>query len=296
MRKNMSHIRWAFDLSKWRPTKDDLLLATACIQPEEKIRLHKFVFREDFDASLIGRLMMRKFVSEAAGLDYERIRFSRDSKGKPYWDTITSNYTSADNLYVDFNVSHQGSYSVLAGIVASIKNKCLAPSIGVDVMRIEYSGGKRLDEFFRLMDRNFSTTEWRTIKQCATEREQLASFMRHWCLKESYVKNIGVGITVDLRSISFDTKGELNQSTTPRTDTTVEVHDPQPNWSFHEYLLDADHIATVSLQNSVREQSVPDAFELVDFETLMQNAKPFLEVDEEYCHQIMEKERKCLTK
>lgn len=287
----MSHIRWAFNLHGWRPSKQDLLLATACIQPEEKERLAKFVYRNDFDASLIGRLLMRKFVHQASGggLAYDRVRFCRDLRGKPYWDSsIMDNYAA----HVDFNVSHQGSYSVLAGFVAPQESPPNA--IGVDIMKIEYTGGKPLHEFFRIMTSNFSASEWRTIKGYGAEKERLAAFMRHWCLKESYVKNVGVGITVDLKAISFQIKGELNGDA-PRTDTQVEVQgELLDNWQFHEYLLDAEHIVAVSLRQGHHTQQVPaiPEFKVIDFKELMCEATALTDFDETYCEQVMSKEYK----
>lgn len=275
MSSNHEQIRWAFNLKSWRPSITELLRATSCIQREEKERLAKFVFRDDFNASLIGRLLMRKFVNETTDSDYASIVFGRDLKGKPYIN---------GNASVDFNVSHQGSYSVLAG-VAGTQSK-----IGVDVMRIEYSGGKSLDEFFRIMTRNFSTSEWVEIKKPASEREKLSAFMRHWCLKESYVKNIGVGITVDLQKISFSTSDalEVNQVVTT---TCLDVNGlRQTNWRFEESLLDEEHIVAVAVEDP-QIQDIPK-FETISFEQLMENSSPLLEQDEDYCQKILAKQYK----
>ena len=183
--------RWAFNFSKWEPTEKELLLATSCIQVEEKARLAKFVFRKDFKASLVGRLLMRKFVSKYTGISYNKVNFRRDCREKPFYETTD---TAAQT--VSFNVSHQGSYAVLAGEVEKI-------NIGVDVMKLEYSGGKKTEDFFRLMDSQFTDNEWKTIKGplWSSDYDKISRFYRHWALKESYVKAIGVGITMDLKKI-----------------------------------------------------------------------------------------------
>lgn len=302
------HARWAFDLSAWRPSRADLLLATSCIQTEEKERLNKFVFRNDFDASLIGRLLMRKFVHDSTGMPYASIRFGRDARGRPHLLDIAAVSAaavaaSAPTMYehgLDFNVSHQGNFSVLAGHLPAASKM----SIGVDVMKIEYTGGKPLAEFFRLMQRNFSTGEWANIRSQTSETAQTKSFMRHWCLKESYVKNIGVGISIDLKSIDFAVRTpELRiDSTTPVTDTKLSVSGERAiGWTFEESLLDDQHSVCVALQrepndnSSSEECSDAHKFDVISFDELMRGADPLLEADDEYCNEVLRKEYKAVT-
>lgn len=161
---NAKSIRWAFKFSKWSPTYADMKLASSCIQVEEKERLARFVFKKDIKSSLIGLLMMRKFVSEASGEPYNEIQFIRDDKGKPH---LVDN-----SIKLNFNVSHHGDYVVCVGEVGETM-------LGVDVMKLEYTGGKSLAEFFRIMNRQFSPQEWITIKGNGNEKEQIAMFCRY---------------------------------------------------------------------------------------------------------------------
>ncbi|XP_058456165.1 L-aminoadipate-semialdehyde dehydrogenase-phosphopantetheinyl transferase [Malaya genurostris] len=287
--RNGGHVRWAFDLSGWRPTLTDLLLATSCIQPEEKQRLAKFVFRDDFNASIIGRLMMRRFVQLATGLQYDRIQFGRDVKGKPYLKN--------EGFMVDFNVSHQGRYAVLAGMLTSGDESlelAAMPKIGVDVMKIEYAGGKPLTEFFRLMNRNFSDEEWRYIRSRNHESEQIEAFMRNWCLKESYVKNVGVGITVDLRNISFTIKSNILSRNNVICDSTLKVNDEfMRNWRFEESLIDENHCVAVALENVPPHVDLSqNCFEILDYSELMEGNIPLLANDVSYCETVASKDYK----
>jgi phosphopantetheine--protein transferase-like protein len=282
------HARWAFDLSKWRPNLEELLLATACIQPEEKIRLAKFVFRDDFDASLIGRLLMKKFVGDATGVPYNSIKIARDDRGKPFLMQPEPN----NDCHVDFNVSHQGSFSVLAGVV---QKPVVDPTlkIGVDVMRIQYSGGKPLNEFFRLMNRNFSNDEWVNINRTTKDRDRLKTFMRHWCLKESYVKNMGTGITVDLRQISFRIRTPEIDSKHVVNNTLLELNgELNHDWMFEESQLDDEHCVAVSLNKSDVTSGTPVNFELVSFDELLAAHVPLLPNDIEYCKKVLQNEYK----
>ncbi|XP_025829726.1 L-aminoadipate-semialdehyde dehydrogenase-phosphopantetheinyl transferase [Agrilus planipennis] len=225
-------VRWTFNISKWQPTVQDIKLATSCIQPEEKARLAKFVFKNDFKASLIGRLMMRKFVHDVTKVPYNSIKFSRDNKGKPV--------VISPETVLALNVSHQGDFAVLAGEAG-------LSMIGADIMKVEYTGGKSLSEFFRIMSRQFSVSEWITIKSCKSEDEQLGSFYRHWCLKESYVKAIGVGITISLQDLSFKIKTPCLSEKNVITDTELYVKNEKQNWIFEESLINNKHIVAVAL-------------------------------------------------
>lgn len=157
-------VRWAFNVSKWCPSFSDMLLASSCVQVEEKEKLSKFVFKKDAKSSLIGCLMMRKFVSENSNKPYNEINFVRDEKGKPHF---------IDNvLKLKFNISHHGDYVVCVGEIGDVE-------VGVDLMKLEYTGGKPLQEFFRIMNRQFSQQEWITIKGAGNEQEQTAMFCRY---------------------------------------------------------------------------------------------------------------------
>lgn len=287
------HARWAFNLSAWEPTITDYMEATKCVQKEEKERLAKFVFRNDFNASLIGRLLMRQFVHQATNLDYNLITFARDARGKPYLATNVKNYN------IHFNVSHQGSYSLLAGFVNEVvgggdsDTSSKSIKIGVDVMETKYSGGKDVDEFFRLMDRNFSIHEWKYINKHRTDDDKIRAFMRLWCLKESYVKNIGVGITVDLQMISFNVTSPILRPETVCIDTTLTVAGvDKPNWLFEESLIDEEHCVAVSIENLSKNESedyTPLSFEILDFKQLMENSLPLLTEDLDYCEGVVKK-------
>lgn len=280
----------------------DLELATACIQPEEKQRLAQFVYRDDFNASLIGRLLMRRFVSSCMpDIDYNGIRFERDAHGKPYLRPERADKSSDQRPHaphIDFNVSHHERYAVLAGTCAPHSAAEMpAERIGVDVMRTQYSGGKPLNEFFRIMQRTFTPNEWQAIRLGSDEPKQAHTFMRHWCLKESYVKNIGVGITVSLQTIDF----RLNTANL-RTDAVLRDSQccvdgrPLDNWIFEESMLDAEHCVAVAIANPTTDYRMRCAdelrFEMIDFEALMRGAQPMHDTDTEYCRQILAKEYK----
>lgn len=275
--KMSSAVRWAFNWKEWDPCWQEFEHAISCVQSEEKARLGRFVFRKDVRASLAGRLLMRKFINEYAGLPYDQVTFVRDERNKPLLKDSAVN--------VSLNVSHQGSYTVLAGEVRDVK-------IGVDVMTLGYRGGRSVSEFFRLMNRNFSAAEWQEIKGSAPgkpEREQVSMFYRHWALKESYVKALGVGIVVDLSNIDFRTKSKLSENRIT-TDTVLYVDGIEQNWLFEESLLDSQHCVVVALQKDEKSPSCDDnTFEMMDYDKLMAHSVPLFPTDSQYATEYFAK-------
>lgn len=275
-----SAIRWAFNWKEWNPSEREFEYAISCVQNDEKTRLGKFVFRKDVRASLVGRLLMRKFVNEYTGLPYDKIVFIRDENNKP----ILKN----NSTVVSFNVSHQGSYTVLAGEIRDIR-------LGVDVMALEYTGGKSISEFFRIMNRNFSSVEWEEIRGSALEKsetEQISMFCRHWALKESYVKALGMGIVVDLRSIDFRTNSDLSEDSIT-TDTVLYIDGIKQNWLFEETLLDSQHCVAVALQENDNSLQLHNTmFEIINFDKLIAHAVPLFPLDPQYTTQYFAKSEK----
>ncbi|KAI8041200.1 hypothetical protein M5D96_005454 [Drosophila gunungcola] len=257
--------RWAFDLASWKPSLPHLSQAVASIQPEERVRLMKFHFIDDFLSSLIGRLLMRKYVSTCSGLPPDQVKFARDVRGKPYWCCWRA-----------------------------ISGECSDPDfgLGTDVMKIEYSGGKSVEDFFRLMKSKFSAQEWSYIgRPQHDERDQVKAFMRHWCLKEAYVKELGVGITVDLEKISFsvDTTHSLEVANSPLIGTSLRCHDrPMDNWHFEEHLLQEEYCAAIAFRNCLPHEQ--GRFKILGIEELLVKS-PESELEDVlgYCQRALHK-------
>lgn len=271
------NVRWAFNVKAWKPTFEQILAASSYIQTEEKERISKYLFQEDAKSTLIGRLLLRKFAHIYSSIAYEDVRLGRDGLGKPY-------LLNAGDKFVNFNVSHQGDYAAFAG--NSRKN------IGIDVMKIEPPANKNIPEFFRLMQRQFSVQEWMKIKSYPTATAQMASFYRIWCLKESYVKNIGVGITIPLIDLNFSLKSELELGKL-LVDTKLYVKNVlKDDWLFEETMLDDKHTVAVAMQVDKDEEINPVAFDFLTFDDVVKEAKPLVEPDTGFANNFLKKEIK----
>jgi hypothetical protein len=99
-------IRWAFDVSRWLPTSEEWILAMKCVKEEsERARIRRFRYAQDAKASLVGALMLRRLAT--GPMQLSAASFRRNDRGRPC-------LTDARATQWDFNVSHQGSYTVLA--------------------------------------------------------------------------------------------------------------------------------------------------------------------------------------
>jgi len=224
----MEGIRLAFKSGSWKPTRQEWLLGTSCVQPEEKERIMKFVFKKDAKSALIGRLMMRKVLSEQLKIRYNDVILNRTEKGKPY---LANEAIEPSLKNFSFNISHQGDFTVLAAEPLI--------QVGIDVMKTTYPSSSTVPAFFHTMRKQFTAYEWQTIKSQKSEWKQLEVFYRHWCLKESYVKATGTGIGHDLQALEFKINTEEFSPQTVVCDTEFYLNEMEMDrWRFEETKLD----------------------------------------------------------
>ncbi|CAH1994503.1 unnamed protein product [Acanthoscelides obtectus] len=264
-------VRWMFNFTKWSPTMSDMLLASSCIQKEEKERLSRFVFKKDLKASLIGRLMARKYVSQSTGKKYDQIKLIRDERGRPLVE---------DDPSVQFNISHQGDFTVFAGEFGDLM-------LGIDVMKLEYTGGRDLNEFFRIMNRQFSPEEWQEIKRAGDRNEQEKMFCRHWCLKESYTKAMGLGVTATLQE-KFKINTKRLSMVDIVDDTELLLKGEKMDWAIQEMLIDEEHCVALTTNKKVDKV----IFREITFEELMQDCVPLGPPDEHFARDYFNKRDK----
>ena len=71
------HVRWAFRVGAWTPSKEQWIFAARCIQTEEKQRIGRFVFQKDAKSALVSiiiifcvYLMMASVIGNSACLPH----------------------------------------------------------------------------------------------------------------------------------------------------------------------------------------------------------------------------------
>uniref|UniRef100_UPI00358F76AE L-aminoadipate-semialdehyde dehydrogenase-phosphopantetheinyl transferase isoform X3 n=1 Tax=Myxine glutinosa TaxID=7769 RepID=UPI00358F76AE len=151
-----------------------------------------------------GRLLLRKLITEVLGLPWNEIRLVRTKRGRPMLCRNPSTAILASRLAapatpghhgLDFNVSHQGGFAVLAAEERPV---------GVDVMKTELRGRGSLHDYFQTMSRQFTSLEWETIKGPASDVKKLEMFYRHWetMLDETHFVAVAIGpMTADTQEV-----------------------------------------------------------------------------------------------
>ncbi|KAE8627598.1 hypothetical protein XENTR_v10007062 [Xenopus tropicalis] len=274
----MGSVRWAFHCSSWAPSQAEWLLCARCVQPEEKERIGQFMFTRDAKAAMAGRLLMRKVIAEKLQIPWDKILLQRTEKGKPF----LCYGSSSEYPLFKFNVSHQGDYAVLAAEPYR--------QVGVDIMKTDLPGSGSIKEFFRLMDRQFTEKEWHSIRSMNSDWAQLDMFYRHWALKESFIKAIGVGLGFNLQRIEFEVSPVNMDIGKTYKQTKMFLDDEEETWAFEEILLDNQHHVAVALgevdqllhQSHKINDVTESTFELLSFEDLMASAVPMSDEDPDY--------------
>jgi len=268
---------------------------TSSIAGEELTRINQFVYQEDAKTSLLGHAMIRGFLTRATGLSSDKVRLSRSKFGKPeicgeHHVRIGKSWPSV----LDFNVSHSGDYCVLVGFWGN--ESCPDLTVGVDVTKvIEKKTKYELERFLSLMSRReFLPAEWDIVTQVQDDRQKCVNFTRLWCLKESFIKSIGLGLSFRLHRIDFR-PAEANKYNISAdklkkcfiSDTKVLV-DGQvaDDWCFLETALDESHLVAIgynfkSTNADIRILDSDGPFVEITVDSLVKDLTPLTELNEE---------------
>lgn len=144
---------------------------------EKQAKLLRLKQPEDRIRGLIADLLVRNVLMQQHGIPNDWIRFQLNPYGKLFLPDSS----------VHFNVSHSGEW-----VVAAFDDR----SVGIDVEAMEPLDYRLLSERF------FTDNECRQILQ-EEESKQLRTFYSVWTSKESYVKAVGGGLSIDLKSFTF---------------------------------------------------------------------------------------------
>ncbi|CAM2095809.1 L-aminoadipate-semialdehyde dehydrogenase-phosphopantetheinyl transferase [Caretta caretta] len=277
----MGSVRWAFPCAAWAPRRDEWLLAARLVQPEEKDRVRQFAFARDAKAAMAGRLLIRKLIAEKLCIPWNEIHLQRTSKGKPFLvNDILGSHPS-----FNFNISHQGDYAVLAAEPEL--------QVGIDIMKTNLPGSGSIPDFFRIMKRQFTEAEWRAIKSINNEWIQLDMFYRHWALKESFIKAIGIGIGFNLQRIEFNASPlQLEVGNVYKETKMLLDGDKEEGWTFEETRLDDLHHVAVALgkpevfvqkdSNVLPKDLTQPQFQVLTFDDLVAAGVPIAPEDPTY--------------
>lgn len=274
----VNYAKWYINVHRWQPTREQWLHLTSSIDDLEITRINKFHYKEDSKSSLIGQALIRKLVSEVTRQPSNEIQLTRTEFHRPIVCKAYANqFSSCFPKLLDFNVSHSGDYCVLAGVWSD--DEIILPNltVGVDVTKIVNKSSKQeLNRFLDLMSRReFTKSEWKTVELAPNDRQKCINFTRLWCLKESFIKSIGQGLSFKLDRISFQpediniTIGYLKNNVIAGTKVYLDglIAD---DWHFQETALDDEHIVAIGY-------NCPSTY-LSGSSVLVDNTSPFVEI------------------
>jgi len=152
----------------------------ALLQPEERDRHGKFTVERLRHEHLVARALVRTVLSSYLPGAPAAWRFRPGPHGRPELDPPQP---------LRFNLSHSGDLAICAVSGGA--------EVGVDVE--PYA---RAEKILGLAGRVLSDRE-RTALPALGPEQALGRALTLWTLKEAYVKALGIGISVPLRSLSF---------------------------------------------------------------------------------------------
>ncbi len=173
------------------------------LSADELARATRFRRREDRDAFVAARIVLRSLLATWCGIDPGSIQFSYNSFGKP-------SFPGAADIH--FNIAH--SSGMVAVAFAGVP-------VGVDIeMGTHMPAATELAAYFTRRERD-------ALEHCPeSRRSQL--LLHLWTLKEAYLKARGVGLSLALDSFGFDL-GEDEAE----IGFAAPADDDAKNWHFH---------------------------------------------------------------
>ncbi|WP_139345060.1 4'-phosphopantetheinyl transferase family protein [Virgibacillus pantothenticus] len=148
------------------------------LSKEKRARIMQFKKNDDKFRSLFAEILLRLMICKKIKCKNEQVNFEINSYGKPHL---------VGNSEVHFNISHSGKW-----VIISLANS----QIGIDIEEI-----KEID-YLAISKRYFSDREYKDLSNIS-EHQQLRYFYNLWTLKESYVKNIGLGLSKPLYTFTI---------------------------------------------------------------------------------------------
>jgi len=220
--------RFYVNCNTWEPTRDQWIYATRCITKTELERIDKFIFQRDAKFALAGQLLIRYLLAQAFQRKSSSFEIQRTEYRRPFVDST---------LKFDFNLSHHHQLVCIAGTFDG--------KIGCDTMEYKVNTAQResIESLTNLLRGEFTKNEYDFIlNKSKDEKIRIHHFYRLWCLKESYVKWLGVGVGFKLSRMNFCIKTDEFDENNPQqvlSNTKLEIDNKllEENLRFDEQII-----------------------------------------------------------
>ncbi|WP_040951489.1 4'-phosphopantetheinyl transferase family protein [Gorillibacterium massiliense] len=184
--------------------------ALSCLPHPKQDRIRRYRQKADQIRSLLAEIAVRLHIMQKRNLDARQLIFDTNPYGKPYL---------AGSLDFHYNVSHSGEW------VACIFD---SSPVGIDVEKIVPIDMAISESFF-------TSSEHEDLLRLPND-ERLSYFFTLWTLKESFIKAVGKGLSIPLRSFSFFPSAD------EYADFTLQCEKPvEQDYYFKQYSIDPDY-------------------------------------------------------
>ncbi len=171
------------------------------LSKNERIKQQRYKFAKHRHDALITRAFVRDLLSQYETCDAKDLTFKKGAKDKPYLDYPKTNLT--------FNLSHTD------GLIICAVTKNV--DIGADVENV-----KRDNAILDIADRYFSEEEVSALNTLPKD-QQISRFFDYWTLKESFIKAVGLGLSIPLGDFSFDIKETTEKTVNDNIDLSTKA-------------------------------------------------------------------------
>lgn len=208
---------------------------TACLPPNPTPEFENILSQAERDSAhrmltkhrlayVFAHAVLRDILSRYLSRPPGQIRFDQDSFGKPF-------LVGGDaRVPLQFNMSHSGKV-VLVSLACE-------RHIGVDVEEV-----RPLDDLTSIAESNFTRQECAFVLRHAPE-DRGRAFYRCWTRKEAYVKAVGKGLSIPLKSFDVSNSVAQCEQRLPRKADTDEVE----SWWLVDVEVPAGYLAAVAVE------------------------------------------------
>ncbi|UHA76229.1 4'-phosphopantetheinyl transferase superfamily protein [Paenibacillus sp. 481] len=180
------------------------------VTAEKRQRIKKYLRLEDAQRSLVADVLARQMLCEQLKASNKDLHFDTNAYGKPILRDVE---------HVHFNVSHSGDW-----VVAAVNHL----PVGIDVEHIQH-----ID--LGIAERFFSPAESVDLFRQPIKQRQ-TYFYSIWTLKESYIKAVGMGLSIPLDHFSIRDLGDAFELISEQYPTS---------FTFKQYEIDAHYKCSV---------------------------------------------------
>lgn len=166
---------------------------------ERQKKAERFIFEKDRKLSIAASMLIAEGLREY-GIDEKDVIYSYGKYGKPYF---------RDYPYIHFNISHSASIS--CAVFSENEVGC-----DIEIIR-DYDNDIAL-ECFTLKER----------ESIIASSDSALAFTRLWCIKESFLKALGVGLECNMRriNVTINDKGIF-----------IEQNIDRRKWKINTYMM-----------------------------------------------------------